>query len=173
MAAVTLFSDFGAQESKICHCFHFFSFYLPWSDGTRCHGLKFLECWILSFSLSFFTFIKRLSSSFLLSGLRVVLSAYVKCWYSTSNLDSSLWFIQPKFRMMYSAKKLNKQGDNIHPWCTPFPIWNQSIVPCPVLTVAFWSAYRFLRRQVRWSGIPTSWRIFHSLSWCAQSKALT
>ena len=27
----------------------------------------------------------------------------------------------------------NKQGDNIQPWCTPFPIWNQSVVPCPVL----------------------------------------
>ena len=37
--------------------------------------------------------------------------------------------------MMYSAYKLNKQGDNIRPWRTPFPIWNQS-VPCPVLTVA-------------------------------------
>ena len=52
---------------------------------------------------------------------------------------------------MYSAYKLNKQGDNIHPWCTPFPIWNQSIVPCPVLTVAYWPAYWFLKRQVRWS----------------------
>ena len=31
-----------------------------------------------------------------------------------------------------------------------------------VLTVASWPAYRFLRRQVRWSGIPISWRIFHS-----------
>ena len=62
--------------------------------------------------------------------------------------------------MMYSAYKLNKQGDNIQPWCTPFPIWNQSVVPCPVLTVASWSAYRFLRRQVRWSGIPISFRIF-------------
>ena len=30
----------------------------------------------------------------------------------------------------------------------PFPIWNQSVVPCPVLTVASWPAYRFLRRQV-------------------------
>ena len=30
---------------------------------------------------------------------------------------------------MYSAYKLNKQGDNIQPWCTSFPIWNQSIVP--------------------------------------------
>ena len=27
-------------------------------------------------------------------------------------------------------------------WSTPFPIWNQSVVPCPVLTVAFWPAYR-------------------------------
>ena len=61
---------------------------------------------------------------------------------------------------MYSACKLNKQGDNIQPWCTPFPIQNKSDVPCPVLTVASWSAYRFLRRQVRWSGIPISWRIF-------------
>ena len=61
---------------------------------------------------------------------------------------------------MYSAYKLNKQGDDIQPWHTPFPIWNQSVVPCPVLTVASWPAYRFLRRQVRWSGIPISWRIF-------------
>ena len=48
----------------------------------------------------------------------------------------------------------------IQPWCTPFPIWNQSVVPCPVLTVASWPAYRFLKRQVRWSGITTSFRIF-------------
>ena len=66
----------------------------------------------------------------------------------------------PAFLMMYSAYKLNKQGDNIQPWHTPFSIWNQSVVLCPVLSVASWPAYRFLRRQVRWSGIPTSWRIF-------------
>ena len=63
------------------------------------------------------------------------------------------------FRMMYSAYKLNKQEDNIQPWRTPFPIWNQSVVPCLVLTVASWPAYRFLRREERWSGIPISWRI--------------
>ena len=61
---------------------------------------------------------------------------------------------------MYSAYKLNKQDDNIQPWCTPFPIWNQSVFPCPVLTVASWPAYRFLKRQVRWSCIPISFRIF-------------
>ena len=48
---------------------------------------------------------------------------------------------------MYSACKLNKQGDNIQPWCTPFPICNQCVVPCPVLTVA------------SWSGPITSWQI--------------
>ena len=55
---------------------------------------------------------------------------------------------------------INKQGDNIQSWCTPFPIWNQSVVPCPVLTVASRPAYRFLKRQVRWSCIPISFRIF-------------
>ena len=53
-------------------------------------------------------------------------------------------------------KKLNKQVDNIQPWCTPFPIWNQYVIPCPVLTVSSWPAYRFLRSHVRRSAIPIS-----------------
>ena len=53
-----------------------------------------------------------------------------------------------------------------------FLICNHSVVPCPVLTVASWLAYRFLRRQVRWSVIPMSLRIFHSLLWSKQSKTL-
>ena len=28
------------------------------------------------------------------------------------------------FFMMHSANKLNKPGDNIQPWRTPFPVWN-------------------------------------------------
>ena len=43
MAAVTICSDFGAQENKVCHCFHYFPIYLPWSDETRCHDLRFLN----------------------------------------------------------------------------------------------------------------------------------
>ena len=66
----------------------------------------------------------------------------------------------PAFCMRYSAYKLYKQGDNIQPWCSPFPIWNQFVVLCLVLTVASWPAYRFQRRPVRWSGIPISLRIF-------------
>ena len=65
----------------------------------------------------------------------------------------------PAFLMMYSAYKLNK-GDNIQPWCTPFPVWSQSVVPCPVIPVASWPAYRFLKRQVRWSGIPIFFQNF-------------
>ena len=52
--------------------------------------------------------------------------------------------------------KLNKQGENIQPWCTPFLIWNQYVIPCSVPTVASWPAYRFLWSQVRWSGITIS-----------------
>ena len=53
------------------------------------------------------------------------------------------------FSMMYSAYKLNQQGDNIQPWCTSFPVLNQSVVPSLVLTVASWLAYRFFKRHVR------------------------
>ena len=31
------------QENKVCHCFHCFPNYLPWSNGTRCHDLSFLN----------------------------------------------------------------------------------------------------------------------------------
>ena len=55
----------------------------------------------------------------------------------------------PVFLKMYSTYKLNNQGDNIQPWHTPFPIWNQCVVPCPALIVASWPACKFLKRQVR------------------------
>ena len=37
-----------------------------------------------------------------------------------------------------SACKLNKQGDKMQPWYIPVRIWNQSVVPCLVLTIASW-----------------------------------
>ena len=40
-----------------------------------------------------------------------------------------------------------------------------------IKTVYCHPAYRFLRRHIRWSGIPISRRIFHSLLWSTQSKA--
>ena len=43
MATVTIYSECGAQKNKVSHCFHCFPIYLPWSDGTRCHDLSFLN----------------------------------------------------------------------------------------------------------------------------------
>ena len=151
MASVTICSDFGTPKNKISHCFHI---YLPWSSGTRYHDLSFL---MLSFkprfSLSSFTFIKRLFSSSSLSAIRVVSFAYLRLLIFLLAILIPAWASSSlAFHMMYSAYKFNKKGDSIQPLCTPFPIWNQSIVPCPVLPVASWPAYRFLRRQVRWSG---------------------
>ena len=37
---------------------------------------------------------------------------------------------------------------------------HSTVVFCPVLTVASWPACRFLKRQVKWSDIPISLRIF-------------
>ena len=88
-----------------------------------------------AFSLSSFTYIKRLFSSSTLC-LRVVSSAYLRLLI----IFCAIWipvyasFTLPSL-MMYSAYKSNKQGDSIQLQCTPFPIWNHSIVSCLVLTV--------------------------------------
>ena len=105
-----------------------------------------LVFWMLSFQpiflLSSFTFIKRLFSSSSLSAIRVVSSAYLRLLvFLPAILIPACASSSPEFLMMYSACKLNKHGDNIQPWRTPFPIWNQS-VSCPVLTVASWPAHR-------------------------------
>ena len=34
---------FWSPKNKVCHCFHCFPIYLPWSDGTGCHDLSFLQ----------------------------------------------------------------------------------------------------------------------------------
>ena len=69
----------GPKKHKGWYCFLCFPIYFPWSDGTRAMILVF---WMLSFnptfSLSSFTFIKRLFSSSLLSAIRVVSSAYLR-----------------------------------------------------------------------------------------------
>ena len=72
MTSVTIHSDFVTQENKICHCFHFLPFYLPWSGGTVAMILVFLNVeFKATFSLSSFTFIKRLFSSSSLSVIMV------------------------------------------------------------------------------------------------------
>ena len=43
LSEITICSDFGAPQNKICHYFHYFPIYLLWSDGTGCHDLSFLN----------------------------------------------------------------------------------------------------------------------------------
>ena len=65
----------------------------------------------------------------------MVSSAYLRLLiFLPEILISACASSSPVFLMMYCAYKLNKQGDNIQPWRTSFPIWNQSVGPCPVLT---------------------------------------
>ena len=156
----------------VCHSFHCFLIDCHEEMGQDAMILVF---WMLSFKPAFlfssFTFIKRLFISSSFSAIRMVSSAYLRLILLPQSLFQHVLHPAQHFSLMYSAYKLNK-GDNIQPWHTPFPIWNQSVVPCPVLTVASWPAHRSLRRQVEWSGTPISLRIFHSLLWFTQSKAL-
>ena len=111
--------------------------------------------WMLSFmpafSLSSFTFNKRLFSSSSLSAIKVVSSAYLSLLiFLLPILILVCALSSPAFHIMYSVYKLNKQGDDIQPWRTPFPILNQSIVPCPVLTVASWPRSNRYGNHQKW-----------------------
>ena len=113
-----------------------------------------LVFWMVStsFFILHFTFIKRLSSSSLLSAMSVVSFAYLRLLtflpaifipaYASSN---------PAFCIMYSSYKLNKQGDNIQLWDIPFPIWNQSVASLVAQLV---------------KSLPAMWETWvHSLGW--------
>ena len=124
MAAVTICSDLGDQKNWVCCCF---PIYLLWSDGTGCHDLRFLN---VVLSQLFHSLLSLSSTS--LSAIRVVSFAYLRLLvFLLAILIPACTSSSPAFLMMYSAYKLNNlQGDNVQPWCTPFLIWNQSVVPC-------------------------------------------
>ena len=127
--------------------------------------MKWFIFWMLSFT-SFFTLLFHFHQEalqFLFAFChRVVSSAYLRLLiFLTAILIPACASSSPAFHMIYSAYKLNKQADSIQPWHIPFQFGASPLFhACPVLTVASWPAYRFLRRQIRWSGIPISWRIF-------------
>ena len=159
MAAVTVYSDFGAQEYKVSP-FPLFP--------SVCHKVMGPDAmififWILSFKLFFYSPFSPSSRGALIplpfchkSGV-ICISEAIGIF--PGRLAFSLRVIHSGFLMMLSACNSNKQGNNILTWCS-LPVLNQSAVSCLVLTVASWSTYRFLRRQKRWSGIPISLRIF-------------
>ena len=145
----------------VSHCFyHFPSIATMWWDWMP--WSLFFECWVLSQLFNYpFTFIKRLFSSSSLSAIGWCHWCYLRLLiFLLAILILTCASSSPVFLMMYYAYKLNKHSDNVQPWCTSFLICNQSVLPCPVLTIASWPAYRFLRRQVRWLLFPSLLRIF-------------
>ena len=69
-----------------------------------------------TFSLSSFTSIKRLFSSSSLSAIRLVSSAYLRLLaFLLEILIPACASSSPAFYLIYTAYKLNKQGDNIQP----------------------------------------------------------
>ena len=104
-------------KNKVSHCFHCFPIYLPGSDGTGCHDLSFLN---VEFEANFFTllfhFHQEALSSSSLSAIRVVSSAYLRLLiFHLAILIPACASSSLAFLMIYSAYKLNKQGDNIQP----------------------------------------------------------
>ena len=130
MAAVIICNYFAVKKT-VSHC----SIVSP----SICHELvgpdaMILLFWMLSFKPNFsllsFTFIKMLFSSSSLSPIRVVSSVYLRLLiFLLAILIPACDSYSLAFRVMYSPCKLNKQGDNVQLWRTPFPIWNQSVVP--------------------------------------------
>ena len=106
-----------------------------------------------AFSLSPFTLIKMLFNSSSLPVIKVVSSAYLRLLiFPLAILIPSCDSSSPVFHTKYAAYKLNKKGDIYT--VLSFPP-NFEPVHCCLLT-----ACRFLRKQVRWCGIPISLRIF-------------
>ena len=107
-----------------------------------CHEVIGLDVMILVFSMlsfkpGFYTLLFHLHQEafeFLFAFChRVVSSGYLRLLiFLPATLIPTWASSSPVFLIIYSAYKLNKQGDNIQPWLTPFSILSQAVVPCPV-----------------------------------------
>ena len=94
------------------------TFYLSVCHEVMGPDAMILVFWMLgfkpAFSLSSFTFIKSLFRSSSLSSMRVASSANLRLLiFLPAILISACTSSNPAFQMIYSAWKLNKQGDNI------------------------------------------------------------
>ena len=106
---------------------------------STCHEVMGLDtmilvCFHISFkpalSLSSFTLIKRLFSSFSISTIKEVSSAILRLlMFLLSILIAACNSSSPAFLIMCSVYILNKHGDSRQPCHTPFSILNQTVVP--------------------------------------------
>ena len=71
MAAVTIWSDFGAPKKKAYHCFHCFSIYLQWSNGTVCWRILLRVPWTARRSNQ--SILKEISPGITLEGMMLKL----------------------------------------------------------------------------------------------------
>ena len=118
VAAITICSDFGAQENKK-------SVTVSIPSPSICHEVMGPVARIFifgklnfkpDFSLSYFTFIRKLFGSSSLFAIRVVLSAFLRLLiFLPAILIPACASSSLANRMMCSVYKLNKQSDNIQP----------------------------------------------------------
>ena len=121
-----------------------------YNEGMRPDAMIFVF-WMLHFKLVFFFTLffhfyqeaLQFLFTFCHKGGVICISEVIDI--SPRNFDSSLCFTQPG--ILHDALCI---GVKLAGWqcthCSPFPILNQLIVSCLVLTVATWPTYRFLRR---------------------------
>ena len=89
MATITTCSDFGAQENKSCHSFHFFPFYLPWMMGLDAR-ISIFGCWV---SGQFFHSLLSPSSRGSLIPLHLLSLEWYNLYISScSNFSWQSWF---------------------------------------------------------------------------------
>ena len=116
MAAVTIHSDFGAQENKVCHCFPLFPhlFSMKWLDQMP--WSYFFECWVLS---QLFNSSLSLSSR---GSLVLHFLSYEWCHlhiWGYGYFSRQFWFqlvLHPSQHFAWCTlhiSYINKQGDNI------------------------------------------------------------
>ena len=98
-----------------------------------------------AFSLSSFSLIKRLFSSSSISAVKSGIICMSEADISFNDLISPCDSLSPAFHM-YSAYKLNKQGNNMNSLnAFPSQVWTWPILTVPCLTVHCWPVYMFLR----------------------------
>ena len=158
------------KKRKICHSFTFSTSIC--CEVTGPDAMIFIF-WKLSFnpafSLSSFTFIKRIFSSSSLSASKVLSSAYQLLIFPLG-----IWMqpvIHPPWHFASCALHISCISTGTA--CSQsysFPNFETIYCSMSSSNSISWPAYKFLRRQVRWPGIPISSRIFHKFLWSTQSK---
>ena len=117
VAAINIHSDFGAQENKVCHCFHCFPIIYHEVMGPDAMTLVFcMLSFRPAFSLSSFTFIKRLFSFSSLSAIGGEHGSPLQYSCLENPMDRGAWWVTVH-RVTKSRTQLKRLSMNA---CTHF-----------------------------------------------------